>query len=436
MSGVRVRDPELMAIGLTLPGFVERSRVIASLPSLGLLTLAAYVPEGWEACYTELDQVELSEVDRLADAGFDLIAISSLTARINAAYRVADRLRAAGQTVVLGGLHVSALPGEAAAHADAVVVGEGEAVFALLLDDHRAGRLRPVYRASDSRGWGGDDCWRVPRYDLLDIGRYNRLTLQTTRGCPRACDFCAASRLISPYRTKPISQLRRELEAILEIWPRPFIELADDNTFLDPEWSRALVALLAEYPVRWFTETDLSVADDPALLDLLAGSGCAQLLIGLESASPRVLAGVDPAGWKAARFPHCLEQVRRIQSHGISVNGCFVLGFDDDDPGVFDRTLAFIDAAELSEVQITLLTAFPGTALYRRLRREGRLLRDEFWDACTLFDPTFRPGRMSVEALTGGFRELMQAIYSEARTARRRERLRRCLRARSARRVG
>jgi radical SAM superfamily enzyme YgiQ (UPF0313 family) len=128
MSGVRVQDGELLALGLTLPGFVERSQVIAALPSLGLLTLAARTPAPWEVVYREFDELPADAAASIAGEGFDLVAVSALTARIGETYAFCDQLRAQGVSVVLGGLHVSAMPGEAAAHADAIVVGEGEPV--------------------------------------------------------------------------------------------------------------------------------------------------------------------------------------------------------------------------------------------------------------------------------------------------------------------
>ncbi|WP_438037951.1 B12-binding domain-containing radical SAM protein [Sorangium sp. So ce128] len=440
MSGVRVKDEELARLGLTLPGFVERSEVIASLPSLGLLTIAAHTPEGWEVEYRELDAIADADVARIVDGRYDVVAISSLAARALDAYALADRLRAEGVTVVLGGLHASALPDEAAQHADSVVQGEGELLWPALLQELDEGRLRPLYSAR-SGAWPAFQIEgaRVPRYDLLDVARYNRFTLQATRGCPLACTFCAASRLISPYKRKPIPLIRRELDAIIEVWPQPFIELADDNTFVQKPWARELARLFVDYnarrtrPIAWFTETDISVADDPELLDLLAESNCAELLIGLESVNPTALRAAEPRGFKAAERARYVDSVGRIQERGIPVNGCFVLGFDEDDDGVFERTLAFARECDLAEVQITVLTPFPGTALHRALEVQGRLLRPVFWDACTLFDVTFRPARMSVEELEQGFRWLMSELYSPGETARRRSRFRRATRARRGR---
>ncbi len=429
MSGVRVHDQELLQLGLTLPGFVERSRVIASLPSLGLLTLAAHTPAPWQPSYREYDELPQDAAQQIAQEGFSVVALSSLTARIDEAYTFCKALRALGIRVILGGLHVSALPDEALQHADIVVKGEGERVWAQVLEDLEKGSSQRFYNAAET-GVASQyhDLQPVPRYDLLDLNRYNRLTLQTTRGCPLHCSFCAASRTISPYRKKSLVQVRRELEAILALWPRPFIELADDNTFVDKKWSRDLVRLLADHPIKWFTESDISLADDPELLSLLARSGCAQVLIGLESAASESMQGLDAQGWKSRRHRDYAEQIQRIQDHGVSVNGCFILGFDQDGPDIFRRTLDYIDSLSLSEVQITLLTPFPGTALRQRLEAEARILAGSTWSQHTLFDLTFQPARMSVDEMKTGFRSLMQEVYSDPRVAQRRKNFQQCIR--------
>ncbi len=212
LSGVRCQNEELMALGLTLPAFVARSRVIASLPSLGLLTLAGLTPQHIEVEYLELPQPDSASS---LPGDFDVVAISSFSAQIKEAYRLADRYRAAGVTVILGGLHVSACPDEAAAHADAVVIGEGEPVWPRLVDDLRRNALQPRY---DARGSSFDLCAApMPRFELLDPNHYNRITVQTQRGCPFRCEFCAASMRISlRYKTKPIERILAEIHRITE----------------------------------------------------------------------------------------------------------------------------------------------------------------------------------------------------------------------------
>jgi len=422
MSGVRVFNQRLLNLGLTLPGFVERSEVIASLPSLGLLTLAAHTPDNWEIIYHELDHFQPADIDEIIHLKPDLIAISSLTARINETYNLCAQFKGQDITVVLGGLHVSALPEEAAHHADVVIQGEGELIWEALLRDFENNEVKPFYSSiSDANYTFNFKACKTPKYELLDIGKSNRLTIQTTRGCPLNCSFCAASRTISAYKKKSIKQIERELLKIREVWERPFIELADDNTFIDKKWSKELLKLFGKYKMKWFTETDISIAYDDELLELLAKSNCAQVLIGFESTYKSGLDGVDRKNWKYKQFDNYIEAIDKIQSYGISVNGCFILGFDTDTKETFKQTEEFILNSNLSEVQITLLTPFPGTALYTDLKSEGRLLKDNYWDKCTLFDVNFVPKNFSVEELEYAFEGLMKNIYSDSAVARRKK---------------
>jgi radical SAM superfamily enzyme YgiQ (UPF0313 family) len=421
LSGVRVRSEELRALGVSLPGFVERGKVIASLPSLGLLTLAGATPPDVEVRYFEHGDVT---PERLADERFDVVALSTFTAQAPEAYDLADACRARGLRVAIGGLHVTVCPEEAAAHADHVFVGEAEETWPEFVRDLAAGSPRALY---DARGRVFPlERSPLPRYDLLDPARYNRLTIQTARSCPRACTFCASGILLrGPYRKKPVELVERDLEAIERIWPRPFVELADDNTFVDKRWSRRLVSMFVPHGIRWFTETDVTVADDPELLDLLHRSGCRQVLIGLEALDAEAVRGLEARPFKAARVATYAEAVRRIQSHGVSVNGCFVLGADHHAPEAFRRVAEFADEVGLAEVQVTVLTPFPGTPLYADLLREGRILRPGDWGACTLFDVTFRPAAMSVAELEAGLRDLFVRLYAPERVRERRRRFHR-----------
>jgi radical SAM superfamily enzyme YgiQ (UPF0313 family) len=417
MSGVRAHNAELTALGLTLPGFVERNRVIASLPSLGLLTLAGLTPRDVDLRYLEV--ADIAQVDGVPQE-FDVVAISSFSAQILEAYELADRYRAQGTRVILGGLHVSALPMEALRHADTVVVGEGETAWPAIIDDLRSGNLKPVY---DVRGTNYNFAHSpMPRFDLLDFARYNRLTVQTQRGCPFRCEFCAASIRISPtYKIKPVERVIAEIQSIKSLWKRPFIEFADDNTFVNKAHSKELLRAIAKEDIRWFTETDLSVADDLELLDMLRDAGCAEILIGFEGTTFSGIDGVEQrTNWKARRVESYLEAIRRIQDRGVRVNGCFILGLDGAGTESFDAIWEFVQQSGLYDIQITVQTAFPGTPLYTRLKQEGRILRDEAWDLCTLFDVNFRPAQMSVAELEAGLRSLVSRIYSDEVTKARR----------------
>src|SRR5438105_251342 len=415
LSGVRAYNEELTRLGMTLPGFVERSKVIASLPSLSLLTLAGLTPERFDVEYYEV--ADLRGLDKLPDC--DLAALATFTAQAKDAYEISRRYREAGIRTVIGGLHATAAPQEALRHCDAVVVGEGELVWPRLLGDFEAGRMQGLYH-SHGVEFNLEDA-PMPRFELLDPERYNRLTVQTQRGCPWRCDFCASSiTLTSRYKVKPVAKVVAEIRAIKSIWPSPFIEFADDNTFVNKRHARELMRALEKEHVRWFTETDVSVADDPELLRMMREAGCAQVLIGLESPTASGLDGVELRNnWKRRRLGSYADAVETIQSHGIAVNGCFTLGLDGDGPQVFDAVCRFVEDSGLQEVQITVMTAFPGTPLYRRLKAEGRLLEETAWEKCTLFDVNFRPRQMSPRELEVGLIELGRRLYSREAKQRR-----------------
>jgi radical SAM superfamily enzyme YgiQ (UPF0313 family) len=262
----------------------------------------------------------------------------------------------------------------------------------------------------------------MPRFDLLAPEKYNRITVQTSRGCPHQCEFCASSILLTPrYKVKPVEKVVAEIQAIKRIWPRPFIEFADDNSFVHREHYKRLLRELAKENLRWFTETDVRVAQDDELLGLMRDSGCQQVLIGLETPRAAGLNGLElKRNWKLRQQDSYRAAISKIQSFGITVNGCFILGLDGDTPEVFEDVFQFVRDSGLYEVQITFMTAFPGTPLYRRLLGEGRIIHEGAWELCTLFDINVRPRDMSLEELQSGFVDLARKLYSTEETTERR----------------
>jgi radical SAM superfamily enzyme YgiQ (UPF0313 family) len=217
------------------------------------------------------------------------------------------------------------------------------------------------------------------------------------------------------YNVKPVENIINEISYIKSIWEQPFIEFADDNSFVVCKHAKELLQALIHEDIHWFTEADISIAEDPELLELMRESGCRQVLIGLESPS---LGGLDKIelrrNWKKDKFQRYEWAVQEIQSHGITVNGCFILGLDGDTQEVFERVYEFVLRTGLFEVQITVLTPFPGTPLYQRLKNEGRILNDCAWHKCTLFDVNYVPKRMSVAALERYIVELSKKIYDKS----------------------
>ncbi|MDD7987343.1 radical SAM protein [Lentisphaera marina] len=418
MSGVRVQDEDLLREGLTLPGFVERSEVIASLPSLGLLTLAGLTPSHHQRSYYEVK--EFQNIGFLSNQ-YDLVVISSFTAQIFEAYDLAMTCRSHGMKVIMGGLHVSVQPHEAMEYCDAICIGEGELQWQNILRDCENDQLQKVYDASEQEFHLCDA--PMPAYELLDPQLYNRITVQTSRGCPHSCEFCAGSILLtSKYKQKPAERILAEIDKICELWERPFIEFADDNSFVNKKFWRDLLPEVKKRNIRWFTEADIAVGSDEEFLELLFESGCKELLIGLESPVIAGLEGIELRNnWKLKQIESYKENILRIQQKGIRVNACFIIGLDSHDESIFDAVYDFCDECNVYDVQVTLPTPFPGTALYKRLKKSGRLLEDKAWHKCTLFDLLFEPKNFTKEGLRQGFRELVKRLYSKQFTNKRRQ---------------
>lgn len=408
LSGLRLCDAPLLELGLSFPDVQRRAREIQALPSLGLLTLAGMTPAAIEVEYLEIADLDGDLPDR-----FDAVALSTLTATAKEAWKLADRFREQGVTVILGGLHATLNPEESAKHVDCVLIGEGESVWPEVMEDLLRGSLRKVY---DAREKGPFDLAEspMPRFDLLASDRYPRVTVQTQRGCPLSCEFCGASMRLSPkFRVKPVERVMAEIRYAKQWFQRPFIEFADDNTFADKKHGKELMRALRHEKVRWFTETDLSVADDDELLELMRDAGCHQILIGLESPRAERLDRVEQkSNWKYRRVETYLKSIEKIQRQGITVNGCFIVGMDGDGPECFDGIYEFVKASGLYDVQVTLLTPFPGTPLWQRFLREGRLLDPCATERATLFDINYQPTHLSVEELREGFVDLVSRLYA------------------------
>jgi radical SAM superfamily enzyme YgiQ (UPF0313 family) len=411
--GLRVREERLLQLGMSLPGLKKRASALAELPALGLLTLAGMTPPDWEQTYHEIssEQDAARVLDDLLFRRPTLVAVSALTASILSAYRFCDRLRESGVRVAIGGLHVTSCAEEAAEHADAVIVGEGESVWVTLLRDAEANCISGQYRASEAFCLEHSP---LPRFDLLGSRSRPRYTLQTARGCPLACEFCGASRLLGQFRAKPLDRIRAELEALPSEQGLRWLELADDNTFVGARKPEPLLDLLKGANVRYFTESDWRLGERQDILRQLRESGCQQVLMGIESLHFRF----PGMGQKQGELERVLDAVVAIQEAGVAVNGCFIVGADGETEASLDRLAEFLLASPFAELQLTLLTPFPGTPLYRRLVREGRILSRD-WSHYTLFDLTYQPDKMSVEALEDGFVRLVSRVFSSGPSARR-----------------
>jgi len=378
-------------------GGVSRSGK-AGFARLGLTTVAALTPPEWDV---EILDARVSAVDYGADA--DLVGITGLTSEIPGAYEIADGFRARGVTVVMGGVHVSALPDEALEHADAVVVGEAEAVWEGLLQDFRAGRLRKKYKG----GLCEMDGMAVPRRSLLDRSMYGVgfNTLQATRGCPFNCEYCTVTAFFgNKFRVRPVDEV---IDEVRGLGAKTF-SFMDDNIVGRPRYAKELFEKLMPLGLGWGSQASITMAKDPELLRLYARSGGRYAFIGFESLSQKNLSKMNK-GWNTARGYG--EAVRRIHGAGINIVASFVFGLDDDDPGVFQRTYDFIMENHISAAQFHILTPLPGTGTYARLESEGRI-RERDWARYHTGEVVFEPRSMSAAELLAGYHAMYHRFYS------------------------
>jgi radical SAM superfamily enzyme YgiQ (UPF0313 family) len=370
----------------------------ALFPPLALPLLAALAPEEVEV---RLVDEAVERVDLAEDA--DLVGISAMTAQAPRAYQIADAFRARGAKVVLGGMHPSARPEEAAEHADAVVIGEAETVWPRVIEDAKSGRLKRLYKCEERPDLTD---LPIPRRSLLKEDAYvSTGVVQATRGCPHACSFCSVSSFFGrTYRFRPVEKVVAEVADLRD----RLVFFVDDNIMAAPAYAKRLFEGLTGLGKQWFGQSSLTMLKDGSLLRLAARSGCKGLFVGLESLSQTNLATWGKTFNVAASYR---EAVRRLHDFGIGVIGSFMFGADEDDADVFERTVEFVERAHLDAAQFSILTPLPGTRLYQQMEQEGRLLERD-WAKYDGGHVVFRPLRMRVEEIERGFRWVLGRVYS------------------------
>ena len=370
---------------------------------LSSLYVAAAMPPGVE---TRVVDEDVEPVDFGADA--DLVGISFMTYNAPRAYEIADEFRRRGKVVIAGGYHPTFLPDEAAAHFDAVCVGEAEANVPEMVADLRTGRLRRIYRNEPGSLAG----LRVPDRRLIRRGAYiTPDAVQATRGCPYACTFCSVAAFCRhTFRTRPVDEVVDELAGVGRR-----VLLVDDNIIADRAHALELFARMAPLKKQWCSQCSVRIADDPRLLDAAARSGCVGLFLGLES-----LSDANLGAWRKTtnRARDYTRAVTRLHSAGIAVYAGFVFGMDDDDATTFERTLAFLGSARVDVLQCTILTPFPGTPLFDDMERQGRI-RTRDWGLYDFGHVVFEPRRLSADALLAGTNWVESRFNTRAAACRR-----------------
>jgi len=391
---------------LLLPALMEvlaqdfRQIKYSLFPPLGLLTLASMTPEDRYEILVRDEHVEPVDVE----GGVDLVAMTVYVSSADRAYKLAEMHRRRGAKVVLGGIHATTLPEEAARHADAVCIGPAEPAWPQILRDFEANALKKFYRA---RSAGSASLVPpIARRNLMNPAAYLvRNTMVTSRGCPNACDFCYKSSFWGEryYETRPLADIERELDSL----EGNFVFFLDDNFMAGRSRTREIFRLLRRSGFVWQAGASLDVARSDGFLEDAYDAGCRSLFVGFESLSSENMrrsnkpanVGIDYA-----------EAVRRFHDAGIMINGSFVFGFDCDSPDVFDHTLDFAVENKIETATFHVLTPFPGTRTFMNMEAEGRILHHN-WSLYDTRHAVFRPRRLTPDALEAGYRRAYDEFY-------------------------
>jgi len=385
----------------------------AAYPPLGLLTVAAMLPAGWELKVADLNVAALRERDL---QWADYVMVSAMLVQKASADQVIERCRRLGKKVIAGGPLFNGLEHEYAAKADHLISNEAEITLPEFLADLRSGAPRKIYRTSK---FPSLESTPPPRWDLINIGDYASMSLQYSRGCPYDCEFCDISATFGRRpRVKSPARFIGEMQAIYDRGWRGSLFIVDDNFIGNKKAIKELLPLVIrwmqehDYPFSLFTEASIDLADDDELLNLVIDAGFNKVFIGLETPSEESLKG-------CSKTQNCRDdipaQIRKLQSRGLQVMGGYIVGFDHDDEGIFSRQMRFIQETGVVTAMVGLLIALPNTRLWNRLKEENRLAFETVetvgnnTEAAVNFIPA-----MDRQKLIDGYRELVKTIYSPA----------------------
>ncbi len=381
------------------------------MPPLGLITVAALCPKQWTVRLVDRAFEDLSDEDLLWS---DLVMVSAMQVQQVDVRRTLEHASRLGRRTMIGGPYASSEPEALLPLADHVVVGEPDEIFGEITSDIEAGSARKLYRVTDK-----PDVRRtpVPRFDLLALDKYTLMAVQFSRGCPFTCEFCDIITLYGRRpRTKSSTQLIGELDVLLRLGWRNEIFIVDDNFIGNHKAALELSKELEQwqrrnrYPFAFATEASIDLASRPELLNAMVKANFHRVFIGIETPSAESLRG-------AKKFQNLrrdvLDSVRFIQQNGLWVMGGFIVGFESDQPDIFDRQIEFIEQAAIPWAMVGVLQAPPATPLYERMKREGRLVENgpEF---SNFAPPNFRTV-LPLPELLRGLRRILLTLYDQRR---------------------
>lgn len=385
--------------------------VTSRYPPLSLGILGALTPDHWDVRILDENFEKFEDVE---DKSADLVGITSFSPNAPRAYEIAAYFRERNIPVVYGGNHASMVAEEAAKYVDVVFKGEAEDKWAELLQDFENGNLKPVYEG------GRPDLKNVPaaRQDLYHE-KYLFSSIQTTRGCPFKCDFCSVHTFNGTrHRLRPVNDILDELEQI----ESEFIFIIDDNFYgystASKNHAYEIMEGMIERGIKknWFTQVSLNVADDNKFLKLASKSGCKELFIGVESDDMEQLKNNNKLLNAKVTPEKFRKKFRNIQKHGIAVLGAFIFGLDGDTVESIYRRAKFIEKSGVDSIQTALLMTPPGTELFERMKREKRMLRNNFpedWKRYHSAEVVLQPETMSPEEMQHHMYVIWHKLYSK-----------------------
>lgn len=371
---------------------------------LAIPTLAALTPPDWEI---KIVDENIEPID--FNAPTDLVGISVRTMFAKRAYEIASRFREKGVKVVLGGIHTSMLPEETSRYADSIVIGEAENVWHELILDFKNNGLKKNYKSTFHPDLSVNP---MPDRSLMKNDKYLLHVVQTTKGCPFFCDFCSVHAFDgTKIRHRSIEQVIADIKATQHDRIRErkkAIFFADDNIVADRKYAKEFFKELAPLNIGWSCQASINVSKDDEILDLMAKSGCGGILIGFESIAEDNLRQMNK---KINLTQDFSSAINKIHSHGIAVQGSFIVGHDNDTKDSFQRLADFINNNNVLFALISILTPFPGTGLFHRMEKEGRLLHKD-WSRYDSKTVVFKPKNMPPLDLKRGFMHVYREIYS------------------------
>ncbi len=370
------------------------------IPQLTLSMIAALTPPEHEIEIVE--EVYGESVN--FDGDYDVIGISIMTQTSIRGYEVANEFRKRGKTVVFGGIHATSMPDEAIRYGNAVVIGEAEGLWDIVLEDIKHNRLKSFYKLDKLPDLQNPI---RPRRDLIKCssGKFSIAPIETTRGCPYNCDFCSVSRFFGTrQRHKPIPHIIEDIESCRE----KNLFFLDDNITGDKRFAKELFREMIPLKKIWVGQASVQVANDSELMKLAYKSGCRALLIGFESMSD---SGINQYRKTLKTIDENVQAVKKLQDNGIMTMASLIFGLDSDTIEVFDVAYEFLTRSKAAFFQACVMTPYPGTPVFSKLRAEGRIMTDD-WTRYDASKVIIRPENLSPEELLDGYNKIKWHFYA------------------------